>query len=338
MSKNYLLSCVGFYAALFILLTNHDVFAVADGEATFDYPQVGALLKFDSNRLDQVCSGTLIGTKTFLTAAHCVCNMMNPGVVGSCDSTEKQEGCIECNPTTQDFRVFFQGIGIKKVERINIAPEYNKNSIGNIGPDSDYATLILESDIKGVIPAELAKKEYYNTNQNIYIAGFGAITEKTTDVSYGIKRYGNNSISTCSEEENLYYEEAICYKKYKKSCACGRDSGGPVFLQSETDNNIYIIGITHGPVKSGDSYHCNDPRSIELASSAYYYKEKINRGSIDYNDDFYLVPVRQYSGPFEDYEKNDFHLPSGVKRLSFTINGTDNNIEDKNNYNLSLFS
>ncbi|XCN71247.1 MAG: trypsin-like serine protease [Candidatus Electrothrix aestuarii] len=342
MSKNYLLLCVGFYAALFILFTNHDVFAVADGEATFDYPQIGALLKFDADRrLNVVCSGTLIGAKSFLTAAHCVCGGMNPGVVGSCDSNEKQEGCTECNPVTDDYRAFFQGIGIKAIEDINIAPNYGKKMIGDIAADSDYATILLKEDVAWIKPAELASENFYNTVNDVSIAGFGAIKEfdaysSTINGSYGIKRYGKSSISECiiNEDEETHYEEAICIKKNEEdSGVCSIDSGGPVFLK-KGNGNIEIIGIEHGPVTK----ECDEYGAINISSSVYYYKSKIDRGSISYNEKFSLVPVRQCSGYIDNCQKKEFRIAYETSKIFVTVNGTDDTIDSdwRNNYEILL--
>src|SRR6185369_5239744 len=76
---------------------------IVNGVSTGDYPAVGALLAPndpDTGRL--VCSGTLIGCRTFLTAGHCV------------------EGA---GPS--DFIVYFQHVGFVGVSAIAMHPNYD---------------------------------------------------------------------------------------------------------------------------------------------------------------------------------------------------------------------
>lgn len=329
--KRFVLLCVFFI----FLLQHSSSFAITGGEATLDYPQVGALLDVSTEMSEVICSGTLIDSKTFLTAAHCVCGIVGP-TVGDCNLVKDESRvCEECKPDRNSFKVFFQGVGVKKIKEIKVAPEFNVNPSFERG--SDYALLILEDKIDGITPAKLPVKNYYNTDEEIFIAGFGAIKEfngdVSTDASYGIKRYGKNIITGCSNNGDSYYEESLCIKKENDSLSCSIDSGGPLFIP--INDTIEILGVGRGPIPTS-VLMCEDSESTMLAASVFYYSYRISDELADYEDDFSLLSVRQYSGAFEEYKKNDFYLPRGVKRLSFTINGTDNDIEARNNYSASL--
>src|SRR6185295_196902 len=92
---------------------------VVNGQATTSYPAVGALLLYDdafASNLYGLCSGTLIGCQTFLTAAHCVC-------------PDGASNAAECERTgTADpatLRVFLQRGGMFHVAAVSIPADYS---------------------------------------------------------------------------------------------------------------------------------------------------------------------------------------------------------------------
>src|SRR5262245_19218751 len=82
---------------------------IVNGTPTGQFPSVGALLAANEpDGAEIICSGTLIGCQTFLTAGHCVCDTFG----GAC-----QPGGPWAPDPTQFF-VFLQHAGIFAVSSI----------------------------------------------------------------------------------------------------------------------------------------------------------------------------------------------------------------------------
>src|SRR5262245_55957689 len=76
---------------------------IVNGVLSWNYPTTGALLdggNFDTATL--LCSGTLIGCQTFLTAGHCVDGFLDPGT----------------------YSVFLQHAGLFHVASVSLHPDY----------------------------------------------------------------------------------------------------------------------------------------------------------------------------------------------------------------------
>src|SRR5262245_60372372 len=77
---------------------------IVNGLYTSLYPTTGALLdSADFSTASMICSGTLIGCQTFLTAGHCVEAALDPSL----------------------YSVFFQHAGFFHVSSIALHPSYN---------------------------------------------------------------------------------------------------------------------------------------------------------------------------------------------------------------------
>src|SRR5689334_17721200 len=99
---------------------------IVNGLETADFPAVGALLSpSNPDRAQLVCSGTLIGCHTFLTAGHCV------------------EGSVPGS-----FVVYLQHVGFVGVSAIAMHPSYDY-------PVGDVAVLTLATPVTGVRPASI---------------------------------------------------------------------------------------------------------------------------------------------------------------------------------------
>src|SRR5689334_12468817 len=88
---------------------------IVNGNFTQAYPSVGALLTPSGPSVaSTLCSGTLIGCQTFLTAAHCVCDS---------NGMNCQAGIAAPDPN--DYVVFLQNVGFVAVASIDVNPEFN---------------------------------------------------------------------------------------------------------------------------------------------------------------------------------------------------------------------
>src|SRR6185295_18265386 len=87
---------------------------IVHGVLTAEYPSTGALLSpGNPGTASLICSGTLIGCNTFLTAAHCVCD------------TEGRDCQGAGAPNPSGYLVFLQHGGIFAVSSIAVNPNYS---------------------------------------------------------------------------------------------------------------------------------------------------------------------------------------------------------------------
>ncbi len=223
---------------------------IVNGLDTFDFPTAGALLyaggvpiSADNARL--YCSGTLIGCRTFLTAAHCV--------------------STDTDPT--HYWVYLQNAGIVAVSAVAFSPSYNPSLSGN-----DVAVLKLATDVTGIAPTPV------NTTHDLNalgvglpgtIVGFGLTLITANDV--GIKRYGAvqtaNCVTTLTGGEGN--DKLVCWDFASPvgppgtdSDTCNGDSGGPMFM--DFGAGLEVVGVT----STGSSPFC---RPLDHAWDASVY-------------------------------------------------------------------
>lgn len=208
---------------------------IVQGALSHGFPEVGLLMRGASSDTRSVaCSGTMIGCRTFLTAAHCVC-------LGQDDGADCQP------PTAPDparYHVFLQhgAEAFYPVSEIVVHPDYEF-------PQADLAVLTLARPVTGVTPARLSSGGE-TLGQAGTIVGFGLIGGNGPDI-YGIKREGSVQTRSCKELED---DEAICWDfSGEGSNTCNGDSGGPLYFGSGAARRL--AGVTSG----GDALDCLSP-------------------------------------------------------------------------------
>ncbi len=207
---------------------------IVNGTLSFSDPTVGALLSgSDPERALAFCSGTLIGCRTFVTAAHCVCDL---------DGASCQSGAGAPDPG--DWLVFFQHAGFFGVESIALHPGFDF-------PADDVAVLRLATPIGGVTPTPLAAAEPPLGSDGT-IVGFGRSGGNAED--YGLKQRGSVVTSACAGDLPA---GLVCWEfadpigpPGTDSNTCNGDSGGPLFVDDA--GTRVLAGITSG----GDSFDC----------------------------------------------------------------------------------
>ena len=86
------------------VVTSEVVERIVNGNVTGDFPSTGALLSpSNPNAASILCSGTMIGCQTFLTAGHCVADDLDP----------------------THYTVFLQNAGFFSVKSIALHPDFN---------------------------------------------------------------------------------------------------------------------------------------------------------------------------------------------------------------------
>ncbi|MFN2427055.1 MAG: trypsin-like serine protease [Candidatus Binatia bacterium] len=199
---------------------------VTNGVLSQDRPTTGALLLSFGNNHQAICSGTLIGCETFLTAAHCVCEGSPFAFCGI--------------PNPAEYSVYLQDIGIVGVSAIDVDPTYSFTNQG------DVAVLTLSSPVSGVAPTPINTLMRPPFGTSAEIAGYG-ITRGGADDS-GMLRRGLAETSACTDADP---DSHVCWAFTSPlgvpgldSNSCNGDSGGPLF--ADLGDGISVVGITSG--------------------------------------------------------------------------------------------
>ena len=133
--------------------------SITDGSADLGHPTVGRLQSGSA-----ACSATLIGSRTVLTAAHCIASTRLTFTLGNARYTAS---------------------AARQHER------YGSNS------DNDIALVFLDSPVSGVTPSPLNNAPM-RVGQPIVLVGFGLTSENGS--GYGTKRVATNSVSNVRSE------------------------------------------------------------------------------------------------------------------------------------------
>ena len=225
---------------------------IVNGLVTHDFPTAGALLygagglPITPDNAVIACSGTLIGCRTFLTAAHCV--------VGDTDPSH--------------YQVYLQNAGVVAVTGVTYNPSYSGTLSGN-----DVAVLTLAADVTGVTPTPI------NATHDLAalgvgfagtIVGFGQTS--VTGRDFGIERYGAVQTANClpaltGGEGN---DKLVCWDfaipvgpPGQDSDTCNGDSGGPLFI--DFGAGLEVVGAT----STGSSPFCR-PLDHSWDASVYF--------------------------------------------------------------------
>jgi hypothetical protein len=197
--------------------------SIVNGRTTQDEPAVGALLLSLAPGASPpsyagICTGTMIGCRSFLTAAHCVCENTRPF------SNLLPEIC-EPRPAA-DLRVYLQHSGIHPVSAVHVHPAFE------FGVASDIAVLTLALPEQGIPPSALNTAGTPAVGAPGSIVGFGMTTGTADD--YGIKRTGSIVTANC-DGAGLPQPANVCWEYQEiagrtDSNICFGDSGGPLFI------------------------------------------------------------------------------------------------------------
>ncbi|HVM98007.1 MAG TPA: trypsin-like serine protease [Candidatus Acidoferrales bacterium] len=203
---------------------------IVNGTPTVDYPSVAAFLFYDDVAHTQpagLCSATLIGCHTVLTAAHCVCDFDDAATCAS-------QGLID--PAT--LQVYLPYAGFFDVVSTAIDPAY-QFAVGG-----DAAIMTLAKDVTGIQASTLNTVGRPVIGTRASIVGFGLTdNQRSVPDDSGINRVGMVTTTSCTD--GIPDDAHLCWQfTGVDSNTCEGDSGGPMFV--DFGSGPLLAGITSG--------------------------------------------------------------------------------------------
>jgi secreted trypsin-like serine protease len=196
------------------------------------HPNVGALLADydpDSPGPDILCSGTLIGSRVFLTAAHCTAFLESEGI---------SQVWVTFAPSYDEDSTSLAGLFAGSYVT---DPAYNNYSgPGGVADPHDIAVVLLQQS-PGLTPAQLPPAGFLNglkaagtlTSQTITAVGYGTVRE---DKTHGPAAFFFDGVRRFVLQSPLNLEPSWLLVSMQPSTGnggtCYGDSGGPHFLGS----------------------------------------------------------------------------------------------------------
>jgi hypothetical protein len=193
---------------------------IAGGVPTTDHPAVAALVRGTVPELAVTdCTATLVGCRTLLTAAHCVC-----ATTGA--------GCQSLPPPA--MLAYFLHAGFVGIESIAVHPDY-------VYPVADVAVLRLAEPVTAIAPLGLNDVGTPPFGSAGTIVGFGWQTAVARDT--GVMRAGAVTTAPCAG--GISDVTSVCWD-YTGAGAntCHGDSGGPLLI--DLGLGPRVAGVTSG--------------------------------------------------------------------------------------------
>jgi hypothetical protein len=212
---------------------------IVNGAPEFAEPTTGALLVgLDPNTAIVVCSATLIGCDTAITAGH----------------------CFNTNPTLRRT-LYFQHAGFIPIEsavRHPVYAAYFDEGIGDwftVTRQEDIALIKLATRVPGITPASINTLQTPGPGTAGFTVGFGrdSLSEvSSSQQNMGIKRSGSMTLAAC-QDPTLSPYDVLCWDPSEVIGApgedvstCNVDSGGPLFI--DQSGLRVVAGITKGAI------------------------------------------------------------------------------------------
>lgn len=295
---------------------------IVNGTLTSQYPTTGALLSPGNAETGAlVCSGTLVGCSTFVTAAHCVCN----GTGADCQGVN--------TPSPGGFIVFLQHAGFFPVSSIAVHPSFDF-------PVADVAVVHLATAVTGIAPTAINTTRAPGHGTGGTIVGFGRSGgDPGTNGDFGLKRAGTITTAACTA--GVSGVTSVCWDFVDplgppgtNSDTCNGDSGGPLFIDFGCGPTL--AGITSG----GDSVSClPTDRSYDANVFTYRAFVQAEAGADLDAESCGAMPqagdpntaITGFAGTVDPAAPDAVHLvnvPAGTAELRITLNAIDDGVGD----------
>ena len=296
---------------------------IVNGTPTSDFPAVGMLIV-----ADKLCTATLIGCSTVLTAAHCFCAPAN---------TFQQ--CQRAGlPDPSQVLFLSQYAPPMRASGFVIHPDYN------FAHGADLAIVRLEQPVTGIPPAIINREGRPPAGITGTIVGFGrtgGTQQQSPEV--GIKRFASIQTTTCpsGNQDGIPAMNNLCFRVAASSDAgtCNGDSGGPLF--ADVGSGPAVAGVASGIEESRTD--CL-PNAIDFDTDVYRYRAFVDQQLSADTQPCGDLPVVGAPGTSVDAVQGsvqvgaDFHttveVPAGVSVLRVVMNGELVTPDGANNFDL----
>jgi secreted trypsin-like serine protease len=245
---------------LILVMVAVPVGAITWGQPDTKHTNVGAMVvDWPGYGPWQVCSGTLINPRVFLTAGHCTDGWEGTGV--------------------ETFWVNFDQDALNadtllEVEEVITHPEYWWGPTSN---PHDVGILILAAPVSGITPATLPDEGFLDRLREEGKLKHGKDKAKFTVVGYGgTLHWPPPEITYEDERQFAVSEHRALLKAWLRMSqnqatgdggTCGGDSGGPAFW-TEPDGSEILVGITSwgdpNCISTGFNYRVDIPDTLDF--------------------------------------------------------------------------
>lgn len=245
---------------LILVMVAIPVGAITWGQLDTEHTNVGAMVvDWPDYGPWQVCSGTLIHPRVFLTAGHC---------------TEGWEGT-----GVETFWVNFDQDALNEATLLDVAqvithPEY---WWGPTSDPHDVGILILAEPVSGITPANLPDEGFLDRLREEGKLKHGKEKAKFTVVGYGgTLHWPPPEITYEDKRQFSVSEHRALLKAWLRMSqnqatgdggTCGGDSGGPAFW-TEPDGSEILVGITSwgdpNCISTGFNYRVDIPDTLDF--------------------------------------------------------------------------
>jgi hypothetical protein len=191
------------------------------------------------------CSGVVISPNVVLTAGHCVC--MNHKPTTAQDGIDLIIDSSQCIPSASITTALYN---LQSTDAENHESTQKKTYTGKTKPhpnlkipfneqgiatssNSDLALIFLDKPVQNEIPTVSIASQNIQVGDLITLVGYGY--NATSDIIYGIRRFGKNKVTKLSTPETVLFEQ-----QDSKGFTSG--SGEPCLHKA--GENTFIVGIT----------------------------------------------------------------------------------------------
>ncbi|MEQ1663949.1 MAG: trypsin-like serine protease [Bdellovibrionales bacterium] len=189
----------------------------------------------NQNEIHNYCSGTLVSPNIVMTAAHCIADYAadeSKTIEYIRDNTRIGFG-LPVVHDLQDSRIEFRSI-----TSVIVHPQYIVDPTNSLHVKYDMTLLKLNAPAPATaVSAKLVSdRELIQSGLNIVLAGFGKID--------GVKKIPATQVmrTTVKIDKGYYSPTQFTYKALGGHASCHGDSGGPAYLDNNSDQP-FVVGV-----------------------------------------------------------------------------------------------